>query len=527
MEESTVTVSSHSSIVIRLYDSYSLDAENSKTTMSTTMTEFNALFNDTILSNSKTAVYKKFSVNTEVGATPDSNANLIFYLWELSEADNATDKKNVKNIIAQMSSNSHLFVVVLGCDAMKYDDDDLIFKDKKDNQTFKSMTSFMNKEGSDISYTISRLSLRTAKILIKIIEDQSVAGLSAEEIDIVADMYVAKSSKLSPSDKKREVRSFFKKADIARKLGKTGYDDLLGAIGKHFKVTNQKKIVSQNYLAELSQHSIKMGTECIPQLSSILTEIFAISFLGDTDSDKYIKFIEDTDAILKSHVETFCKKNKDHVSIDSNLLTSIDAHKYHAFLSELEELIGSKTGLTESHKVLTTELESVNKIIVNHYNKSVSQMIDLDRISSAFKAFAQKDRKNMLGLFDKIKNNPQIITENLTDMDKWINFIDVCISLDINKNDIISLVEHLIFEKIKKSVDMSRGTAGVDPYPYCLLTFLTKNLSKNFIFEKIFMMLSCNIRYSARNIPEMIAGLTEDRYKSVLKLEIKLVELIE
>ena len=71
---------------------------------------------------------------------------------------------------------------------------------------------------------------------------------------------------------------------------------------------------------------------------------------------------------------------------------------------------------------------------------------------------------------------------------------------------------------------MSRNT--IIMYPYCLQTFLIKNLSVHFVFEKLYMMLSCNIRYSGRNIPEAIQKLTLEKYNSLLVLENKLLELV-
>jgi hypothetical protein len=185
--------------------------------------------------------------------------------------------------------------------------------------------------------------------------------------------------------------------------------------------------------------------------------------------------------------------------------------------------------LPDVKKMINSESELLNKMIVGHYNKEVGKIIDLDKISIAFKIFSVKDKDNIPGLFEKMRSNPQIIVENMAHMDKWVAFIDNCIKLGIKSEPVIDLIECIIIEKIKCNVDMTKANRPEMSaiYPYCLQTFLLKNLSAGFVFDKIYMFLSCNIKYSGRNLPELIQKLNIESYNALLILENKLLEIVK
>ncbi len=491
---------------------------------------FHDMLNDNIMSN--ITIRKNFTLETNIinKNMSYSNFNFIFYLVDLAEISTNTEIiHHLKNISENLCEiRNHLFIIINGCDDMEADDDgDLVFTDETQASEYESFSekidSFVN---SSKLFDISRLSANTANIFTKIINDRSMVNLSETEINLLASRMIKKSAKLSLVDKKRELKSVFKKINIEDKLFETGYTDMLEIITKYFKPVYQKKIICKNYLYGVDKCVPDMKSESTDNIKNILDEITDIDYLKQ---DMQNDFMEKIQCVLQNKLEQFYKKCRPHIAIDSGLLSSIDAYKYHTVLSGHLDIDCIKKEFGSVKKIVESEIDTVNRLIVSHYNKEVEKIIDLDKISAAFKVFALKDKNNIIGLFEKMKSNPKIISENMERMDKWIMFVDTCIKLGISTESVISLIELVIIEKIRYNVDMTRSNRSDISvvYPHCLLSFLLKNLSVNFIFDKLYMFLSCSIRYSGRNIPEIIQHLTLEQYDNLLVLEYKLLELVK
>lgn len=498
-------------------------------------TSFQNIFNENILSG--ITIHKKFILETTIINIPTtySKYNFIFYLTSIdqlnTEESAAVHIKNITAICATFTEiKNHLFVIVDSDVLMETDDDgDLIFADEDLNANFNRFTKQVDSKLVDVS----RLSTSIAKIFLRIIEDSSIVNLSPEDIDTMAKIYVKKASKMSAVDKKRELKTVLKKLDLETKLAETAYTELSDTINKYFKLVYQKKIICKNYLCVVDEFVINMSLQdpqpSVLNLKTILDEICAITYLKE---DMFNSMMEKVQAILKTKFEIFCNKMRPNIAIDSTLLSSIDAYKYHDFLLAFLEIDCIKNKFIGIKAIIEKEVETINKMIVDHYNKEVGKIIDLDKISVAFKVFAAKDKTNIPHLFQKMRSNPQIINENIDQMDKWISFIDTCIKLEIDSTSVIELLEHVIIEKIKYNIknsgDMSRlnQSATTNLYLHCLLTFVTKNLSVHFVFEKLYMCVMCGLRFLSRNTFETIQNLTVDRYNLLLVLENKLLEII-
>ena len=495
------------------------------------------------------SIYKKFTLSTNIFDTKSyvslQQYNFIFFVISKEEMIDCETILLSLRKEKLCDVRNHIFIIIDGCDNMIADDDnDLIFED--DAQSESAYKAFVDKISEITNYDnlidIFRLSSLFANIFLKYIGDKSVVNLSDTEINILAQKMIRKSSKLSKlslGDKKRELKNILRKENMDDRLLTTGYSDMFDRIKKYFTPVHQKKVICKNYLHLLENCVIEISPNKPAEeslvsvqtnhLVNILNEIYEINYLKQKMQEDLSKKIQE---LLTDKLEQFYKKTRPHVAIDSGLLSSIDAYQYHTFLSAYIDIEYIQEELPQVKKLIETEIDAVNKLIILHYNKEMEKIIDLDKISAAFRVFANQNKNNVIGLFEKIKSNPKIISENMENMEKWVSFINCCLVLDIPKKMIIELCEGIILEKIKYSVDMTSKINKLDTqmgviYPHCLSTFVLKNLSKGFIFDKLYMFLSCNIRYSGRNIPELVKNLTLEKYNSILVLEYKLLELIQ
>jgi hypothetical protein len=513
---------------------------NSATVLKVGIADSSATFKELFDNHIRNSITIHKSATLEVDMVDPINTscylyNFIFYVVQLSDILTDDSKALIIKYITHMTAimaetRNHLFVIVDVSNAeMQFDDDgDLIFEDEDIGSSLEKFAEEVNKIKTKI-ITVCKITIPRAKIFLQIVAEKSIVNLETAHIDILADLYVKKALKMSTDDKKRELKIALKKMDLEEKLNETGYSEVLTAITRHFKLAHQKKIICKNYLYALEKCPIAMGTEDVANFVKIIDEIFSITYLK---SEMYEGLIEKVESLLDFKLKDFYARSRNRIAIDSKLLTSIDAYAYHDFLLahlEIESIKNDK--LASVKKLITTEIDFINKIIVDHYNKEVGKMINLERIAVAFKVFAQRDKANIPALFEKIKTNPQIITENMGQMQAWISFIDMTMKLGIEKGPVVDLIELVIIEKIKYNVDMTKSNqpnvSVSQLYPHCLLTFLLKNLAVDFVFEKLYMFLASSIRYASRNLPELIQGLNIEKYNSLLELETKLLELVK
>lgn len=450
--------------------------------------------------------------------------NFIFYVTTLDKISEDHVLEEIKKIALEMNDpRNHLFVVVDHCYDLEIDEDgDISFTDTKERKIFNKFNESLSSAIDDKLFHLSPISIEMA-IIWKIISDEnSISNLSEDQINKLASVLVKKSSKMSFSDKKRELKSSLKKINDEEKLADTGYNEFFDNVVQYFKLVQQKKIIYQNYIYCFKQIVHDLGSTGIQNLNNLLKEIYTISYLKSEMHDDLIDKIED---ILLSNLKQYYEKNRNNVSIDSKP-NHINAYTYHQFLFELKEMVKgyNLSGILE---ITNQEIELVNNLITEHHKKELERVTDLDKISSYLEIFADKDKDKMISLFDNISSQTKILQENIEKMDKWVIFINRCLKMGIPNDSIIKLVEEIISVKILYYTDISRlNNKNLNAiYPQCLNVFLLSNLEKHFVFKKMYMVCSYNIRYAGRNIMDHIKILTADQFQKMMVLENKLLEL--
>lgn len=482
--------------------------------------KFNELFNDILEDNVK--IHKNFSVTTNIIKTVTNKLfqqyNYIFFITDLSNNLNT-----IKQFSSKISSpRNHLFIIIDGCTKMKVDDEgELIFTDPEQKQTMKKIHETLNVILEEDTYTVIPLSMTFSKIYNKIMVDESIAGLTSEEIDILIGNCAPKLMKASIADKKREIKTFLKKENIEDKLANFGFNELINGITTYFKLVYQKKVICDNYIQMFNEYSLDNTSESVDELVSMIKEIDDIDFLKPQMMDDLLNKVS---VALEKNLTQLFDKYHEKLGFGKG---SIDIYQYKSLLSKLHGIvINNKISVS---KIIDKEKESVNQLIVNHHNKEMEKIIDLDKIYSLLEIFSDSGDDSFMILFNKIGENTKIMEENMNHMDRWINFIDRCAKIGIPKQSILGLIEKVIISKITYYCDASKiQRSGLSIiYPYCLHTFLLANLNKHFIFRKLSMITSYHMRYSGRNIMETIYNLTNDEFDSLLTLECHLVKLID
>lgn len=454
--------------------------------------------------------------------------NLIFLIIPFSELDN--HQEIVNNYIPNISNISYprnrFYIIVDSCyDLMIDDDEELTYTDDNKNLKFQNFLKLLTDKVNENLFYIFKININMAIIWKTIIEDNSISNLSEEQINYLVQKINIKISKAtSPTDVRKELKMILRKTDIPSKLTETGYDNFFSTVSLHLKLVNQKKIVCQNYLYQFNKIVIGPNKIEINNLICILKEIYGITFLK---SETHDDLIDKIDNILFSKLNQFYHKCKNNISIGPNQTGIIDAYTYHSFLCEIME-IAKGYNLSNIMDITKKETKIVDGLIIDHHKQEMEKITDLEKIVSHLEIFAEKDRANLIRLFEKIRSHhPKIIQENINNMNKWVLFVDRCFKIGIPKELIMYLIEEVILYKIQFYSDTSR-ISSKDPsiiYPQCLHVFLLTNINKHFIFKKLFMFVSYSIRYSGRNIGEYIKNITQDQYQSLLILENKMLEI--
>lgn len=489
----------------------------------TEINQFHEFLNNHIFASAK--VSTNFTTDISIinsDTTNYSQYNYIFYKCEYNQI-NDLDKPNIateiKNILSQLTNpRNHLFLLMDGCEDLEIDDDgDLIFCDKNKNTVYDKFIQTLGKIENICN--ISRISIPIANAWKKIANDGSVVNLNDDEMNIITNKLI-KNSKRDMADKKKEVRAMIKKLKIDDKLNECGFNEFNETVGKYFKLISQKKIVSQNYIYEFNKININFNTL---NLQNILKEIYDINYLKNEMHDELIHQI---DQILLSKLKNFYQKSCNLVVIEPKQLNHIDAYTYHKFLSTIMEIV-REYNMSNIMEITKQEIGYTNKLIIDQHNKEMEKLTDLDKILSILEIFAARDKNNLPGLFDRIQNNSKIMVENMEKMDKWVFFIDKCSRIGIAKESLIKLLEQIIILKITYFSDVSKSNRNEFStiYPQCLQVFLLPNLNKNFIFMKLYMLLVYTIRYSGKNIADLIKNIKYDDYKNLMLIENKLLEL--
>lgn len=482
---------------------------------------FQNLLNEHILPSIK--IFPDFSLETIDNSNTDitlifTQCNFIFCITTLNDLSITVE------LLASLNINpkTYVFIVIDGCDNMEFDDDeDLIFADREDNtkfQKFKKQLSAANIVNDKMLY-IFKISVPMCNIWKQIQDDGSIVNLSESQIDTLAPTIIRRSSKMSISDKKREIKIMLKKKiNVEDKLKEYGYSGTLTELSNLFKIVNQKKLVMGNYLNIFHKVAIDIECKYIGIVDTILNEIYAIKFLNSGMLDD---LIDQINVDFFDKIKIFCELHNKNLSCGTN-----DAHKYHTFLTTTLKIVVSHD-LPNIIEYLNNEIGLVNTIIVDFYKKEVENITDLNKMASVLEIFASKDTNNFTALFDKIKTHPSIMQSYIEKMDQWIVFIDKCLELSIPRESVIRLIEEIIISKINYHNGISQPTNKLFIiYPQCLQIFLQSHLNVHFIFQKLYMYSSYVIKYHGRNnMAEYIKNLTIEQFNSLLVLENKLLEL--
>lgn len=501
-----------------------------------TQKSFHDLLNDTVLESIK--VFQNFSLQTDIITETNNsyqNYNFIFYVTSLTnmitkstEINNAmiTDIQKISQTLA--NPRNHLFIIIDGCENMTIDDDgDLTLSDKRENTLYQKFDGKISDLIADNLFHCCKISIAMSQIWRTISEDNSIVNLSEQQIDQLAVILLDKSGKMSIADKKRNIRTELKKIDINDKVAAAGYSEFYDTVIQYFKIIYQKKLICQNYLYAVNNIIIGLKKSDMDNINDLIKEIYTISYLK---TDIHDDLIDKVDSILLIKLKTFYEKNKNNISTESNTnfksRNTIDIHEYHNFLSQII-LMANSYNISTIKEETNIEMNRINDIIIEYHNKEIEKITDLEKIGNFLEIFATKDKNNLYALFEKIKSHPKIMTDNINKMDKWIIFINKCLKLGITQDFVIKLMEEIIMAKIAYYLNTNNTINSTDisiVYPQCLHVFLLLNL-KHFVFKRLYMFISYSIRYSGRNISELIKNIKAEQYENMLILENKLLEL--
>ena len=520
---------------------------------------------------------KNFTLET-VESSYFNEQNYIFYVVNYTDLSTALD--HIKKIATTLTHpRSHLFIIINCTDKMEIDDDgDLVFTDDDVNGAYQEFYDNISKNIPETIYHACRIDLNLCAIWKKILVEGTIANLTDGEINLLNKQIGTKSDRTQLVDKKREVRLAIRKISVEDKLAESGYNELLEYVLPFFKQTHQKVLVVQNYLAAVNRIIISTKLDDITQIDTVLYEIYGIDYLKE---NIHRNLLEQTERILREEkLCPFYAKMKNEISIctsaDVAALTpapstkkavtiistkktahtttaptahtttaptaptaptthppahpptaqpttppSTDVYEYHKILSKWAE-IAKTYNMVQIMKQTKAEIDAINKLIIDHYNKEMEKITDLDKIGAVLEIFSQKDPDTLLGLFHKIIGTPRIITENISQTDKWIELFNRCVKYGISSDLLVRLLEEIIVHKFTYFSDANKHHI----YPQCLQLFLLTHLSNGFIFQKLYLYTAHTIRYSGRNITDLIKNLTAEDMKKMLALEHKLLELV-
>lgn len=484
---------------------------------------FRDLLSENILDTAK--ICQAFVVQTNIINNDNyKDNNLIFYVTELSKLMEDETINGIKNIASNIyHPKCHLFIVIDGCNNLEVDDDgDLVFTEKKYNDLFRKFKDAISLVDEKI-FDVCRISVEMSRIWKKIVDDSSIVNLNEEQINKLATKILKKVTKLEMADKKREIKTAIKKINISDKLAETGYSLLYELISQSFKLVNQKKIVCQNYLYEFTKASISLDDKDMGNINILLKEIYEINYLK---TEMHDDLTDKIDTILVSKLKQFYERSRNNVVINTNTLNQVDAYQYQKFLVGFID-IAKGYNMSNIMEITEQEIGAINKLIIDHHNKEMEKVTDIDKIISVLEIFANKDKNNLLGLFEKIRKHPNIIRENISRSDKWIDFINKCLKFGIPKDSVVNLIEDIIMMKVSFYNDTTKTNSSdiLLLYPQCLFVFLLSNINKHFVFKKLFMYTSYSIRYSGKNMSELIKNIRQDSFETMLTLEYKLLHL--
>lgn len=445
-------------------------------------------------------------------------SNIIFCIVDIIDVvDAAETALGIIHVVA--ATNDDIIIIVDGCTNLEIDQDGCLYiADQNSNAKFETFKKALQ-QISNKNIKIFCASIYFATIWEKIGVDGKVGGLSEDQIDQVLTVLMGKKTatvkKLSLSDKKRDINAHIKNKSLDDLLFESGSVELSEFFVKALSLLSQKKIICKNYLNAVSRANVGLESNII----ELVDEINSITFLK---SEMYDELLENFNTTYETKIKKFCETAKHRIGS-----AQLNAQGYQKFL--LEHINAAKEYSMETlHTLLTKELDTVQRIILDEYNKDINATTNLERIFIIVENFYNIDKNNVNKFLENIVKHPSISLENIENTNAWMKFIIGCEKLGISNDHIIYLLCEIIINKIKfyGQYSNSRATAQNITYPSCLNIFLLENLSKHFVLKKLHMINSYTIKLSGKNILEHFENMDEAKYVSLLVLEHKLLEVI-
>jgi hypothetical protein len=474
---------------------------------------------DSILGEIK--IFSGFQVTTDGTSTENmaiENCNYVFYLIADSDIEDPTVLEKIRTIGSKLSHpRQHLFVIHDTANELILDDDDeLAFSDSKMRKLSSAFEKNLALKPDEIFHYLT-ISIRDANVWIYVLENGSISELSDRQVDNLAQDIVTKASKLSPADKRRELKKVLKTIDKQRKLMSTGYVAFETEFTQYFRMLHQKQTVVQNaiYQVELINY---------PELFSglgLLKQIFDIGYLKE---DAKTNLLTSIDKIL--HQKAVNHKIATTASVKPGrrpeIIDLTTANERLMNNQAIFDIVSPHLPLLGAE--LEREIKTLGKLVRDQRCREVENVTDLTEVGK-YLASLRSGREEFI---EQIPHKTKIIQENLQNTDQWIKLIDDSLTMGVEKVHLIKLVKEVIIAKISHYVESSSNRADLTmTYPQCLSVFLLSHLDKDFVFKNLQMILTYGIRFSGRNLSDLIRNMTEQDYMTILRLEHKLLELIE
>lgn len=472
---------------------------------------------DSVLEGTK--IFSEFQVVTSEpnDATSIETCNYLFYLIADQDLEDPLILEKI-NAVGQklVHPRQHLFVVLDTASELSLDDDDeMILTESKMRKLSDAFEKKLVMAPDDLFHYLV-LSVRAANIWSYVIEN-GISELSDRQVEYLAQDLVRKAAKLPMADKRRELKTALKTLDKDRKLMTTGYTAFETEFSQYLRMINQKLTVVQNILYQVSLIEY-------PQLSAhlpFLEQVFKIKYLkDDTKADLLTRMDANLNQKAVDHkiaVTAPIKPGRRTGTVDLE-----NAHERLANLQRIHEVISSH--LPQLAAELDREIRSLNKAVTDQRCREVENVTDLSKVG-AYLASLKTGHEDFIR---KIPRQTKIIQENLQNTEQWIKLIDECLAMGLERQLLIKMIKDVIIAKIDHYVEASKSTRAdmSMTYPQCLNVFLLTHLEKDFVFKHLQMILTYGIRFSGRNLSDLIRDMTEQDYLTILGLEHKLLELV-
>lgn len=446
------------------------------------------------------------------------NYNLIFFIVTFENLENNKTLEKIKDIVSILKKNlNYLYIIIDGDNKIKFNDQKISFIGRTKKEAYFKFKNTLGIPLHSKVHNTTLISIQMATIWYFIIDANfTVTDLSNSDLDVLIEKY--KFNVSSEIKKKRKnVNTLLEEIDCDTELSLTGYDNLQDLIVKFLDKSKQKQFILNNYLEVFEQINFDINNICwLRKIIIILNEIYEYGLIDMMDKIIYKK--------INSILINMQKINLDTLAIEPIQTCKIDAREYYTLFYEIKKN-HKKYNLTDFLDDINIFLEKISNLIINFYNQTKSD--NLYTIVTVIQILLERDPNEVNHHLDIIVANTGIITSNIDRSDLWVSLIDILIHYNISSDIILLFIEKIILSKITyySSLERCNNKEYTVIYPHCLNVFLLSNISHHFIFKKIYMYASYNLRYSGRFLSENLTNVTEEIFLQLLRLEYKLLEI--